>query len=158
MSAPDPLWSESESLTLRLSGVWILRALVGHTHFDADEQDAFWDCVTDAALRTQGLARWILEAMASDRRWLFDEFQLDDRPIVSGLNAVVRLLDRADPDEAHRVRSTLLDLGHSFARARGPFGRRMTTEDEQTLMLVEQLLQPDSAIASGSPMNSDVPI
>jgi hypothetical protein len=158
MSGPDGLWSESESLTLRLSGVWILSALVGHTQFDIDEQDAFWDGVTDAALRTEGLARWILEAMASDRRWLFDEFKLDDRPIVSGLSAVVRLLDRADTAEAYRVRSTLLDLGRSFARARGPFGRRMNAEDEQTLMLVEQLLQPESAIANDSPMNSDLPI
>jgi len=158
MSAPAPYWSDAESLTLRLSGVWILSALVGHTHFNDDEQDAFWDGVTDAALRTHGLARWILEATAADRRWLFDEFHLDDRPIVSGLNAVVRLLERADPAEADSVRATLLELGRSVARARGPFGRRMTTEDEQTLLLVEQLLQPDSAIASGSPMNSDLPI
>jgi hypothetical protein len=152
------LWSESESLTLRLSGVWIVSALVGHTQFNADEQDAFWDAVTDAALRAEGLARRILEAMAAERGWLFDEFRLDDRPIVSGLNAVVRLLDRADPVEAYRVRSALLSLGQSFARARGPFGRRMTAEDEQTLVLVEQLLQPDSSTANDNPMNSDLPI
>jgi hypothetical protein len=74
-------WSDSESLTLRLSGVWIVSALVGHTHFDADEQDAFWDAVTDAALRADGLGRRIFEAMAAERGWLFDEFKLDDRPI-----------------------------------------------------------------------------
>jgi hypothetical protein len=96
--------------------------------------------------------------MAAERGWLFDEFTLDDRPIVSGLNAVVRLLDRADPVEASRVRSALLGLGQSFARARGPFGRRMTAEDEQTLVLVEQLLQPDSATSNDNPMNSDLPI
>jgi hypothetical protein len=158
MAGLGDLWSESESLTLRLSGVWIVSALVGHTQFDDNEQDAFWNSVTDAALRAEGLSRRILEAMAADRTWLFDEFKLDDRPIVSGLNAVVGLLDRADAMEAYRVRSTLLDLGHSFARARGPFGRRMTTEDEQTLVLVEQLLQPESTIANDSPMNSDLPI
>lgn len=158
MSGPDGVWSESESLTLRFGGVWIVSALVGHTHFDADEQDAFWNCVTDAALRTEGLSRRILEAMAADRRWLFDEFRLDDRPIVSGLNAVVRLLDRADAHEADAVRSTLLNLGHGFARARGPFGRRMTAEDERILMLLEQLLQPETAMANDSPMNSDLPI
>jgi hypothetical protein len=158
MAGVGDLWSESELLTLRLSGVWIVSALVGHTHFDDDEQDAFWDGVTDAALRAEGLARRILEDMAADRGWLFDEFKLDDRPIVSGLNAVVRLLDRADALEAYRVRSTLLGLGQSFARARGPFGRRMTPEDEQTLVLVEQLLQPDSTTASDNPLNSDLPI
>jgi len=33
----------------------------------------------------------------------------------------------------------------------------MTAEDEQTLALVEQLLQPDSITANDSPMNSDLP-
>ena len=40
--------------------------------------------------------------MAADRKWLFDEFEHDDRPIVSGLNTVVRLLERADVTEADR--------------------------------------------------------
>jgi hypothetical protein len=158
MPGLDERWSESESLTLRLGAVWMLSALVGQTRFDADEQDAFWDCVTDAALRTDGLARQILEAMAADRKWLFDEFQLDDRPIVSGLNMVVHLLERADAAEADPVRSTLVAVGRGFARARGPFGRRVTVEDERILTLLEQLLQPESAISMDSPMNSDLPI
>lgn len=158
MSDPKVAWSDSEYLTLRLAGVWILSALVGQARFDEDEQNAFWDCVTDAALRSHGLARQILEAMAADRRWLFDEFGLDDRPIVSGLNSVSRLLDRVDHDEAERVRSTLLDVGYGFARARGPFGRRLTPQDEQTLLLVQQLLQPESALGADNPMNSELPI
>ena len=158
MSIPRVPWSDSESLTLRLAGVWILSALVGQARFDEDEQNAFWDCVTDAALRTDGFARQILDAMAADRRWLFDEFGLDDRPIVSGLNSVSRLLDRVDRDEAERVRTTLLDIGYRFARARGPFGRRLTPQDEQTLLLVHQLLQSDSALGADNPMNSELPI
>jgi hypothetical protein len=158
MPPPHAPWSESESLTLRLAGVWILSALVGHARFDEDEQNAFWDCVTDAALRSHGLARQILDAMAGNRRWLFDEFGLDDRPIVSGLNSFSRLLDRVDPGEADQVRSTLLDVGYGFARARGPFGRRLTPQDEQTLLLVQQLLQPESALGADNPMNSELPI
>lgn len=158
MPGLEEQWSESECLTLRLGAVWILSALVGQTHFDADEQEAFWDCVTDAALRTDGLPRQVLDAMAADRKWLFDEFELDDRPIVSGLNTVVRLLERADVTEADRVRSTLMAVGRGFARARGPFGRRLTVEDERILALLEQLLQPESDIMRDSPMNSDQPI
>ncbi len=154
----DERWSESELLTLRLGPVWILSALVGQTYFDTDEQDAFWDCVTEAALRADGLPRQILEAMAAERQWLFDEFQLDDRPIVSGLNAVVRLLERADAHEADRVRSTLMTVGRGFARARGPFGRRLTVEDERVLSLIEQLLQPEADLVRDSPMNSEEPI
>jgi hypothetical protein len=158
MTRSDELWSESEWLTMRLGAVWVLSALVGRTRFDADEQDAFWDCVAETALTAQGLGNRILHAMAAERRWLFDEFELDGRPIVSGLNAVVALLDRVDATEADQVRSMLLRLGQDFARARGPFGRRITVEDEQTLLLVEQLLQSASATANNNPLNSDLPI
>ena len=34
----------------------------------------------------------------------------------------------------------------------------MTAEDEQTLVLVEQLLQPDSTTSNDNPMNSDLSI
>src|SRR4029453_6110266 len=158
MSDRDPRWSEPEWLTLRLGGIWIVSALVGRTRFDADEQNAFWDCLTDVAVAAGSLDRRILQGTAANRRWLFDEFELDGRPIVSGLNAVVVLLERADAGQARRVRATLLGLGQRFGLARGPFGRRMTVEDEQTLLLIEQLLQTDSAPAQDNPMNSDLPI
>ena len=158
MSGFDRRYSEPEWLTLRLGAVWILSALVGRTRFDEDEQDAFWDAVTRAALQAEGLDRDVLYAMAAERRWLFDEFELDGRPIVSGLNAVVALLDRSDAMEADRFRTTLLHIGRGLALARGPFGRRMTIEDEQTLVLVEQLLQSERSTADDNPLNSDLPI
>ena len=71
---------------------------------------------------------------------------------------MVGLLDRAGPHDADRARSTLLELGQAFARARGPFGRRMSTEDEQTLLIVEQLLMSESATREHNPLNSDLPI
>lgn len=158
MPAPERRYSEAEWLTLRLGAVWILSALVGRTRFDEDEQAAFWDGVTGLALHAQGLDREVLYAMAAERRWLFDEFELDGRPIVSGLGAIVRLLDRTDAAEADRFRATLLGLGRALAMARGPFGRRITVEDEHTLVLVEQLLQSDRATADDNPLNSDLPI
>jgi hypothetical protein len=96
--------------------------------------------------------------MAADRRWLLDEFYLEGRPTASGLIAVVELLDRAGTPDAERARSMLLELGQAFARARGPFGRRMSTDDEQTLLIVEQLLTADSATREHNPLNSDLPI
>ena len=96
--------------------------------------------------------------MAADRRWLLDEFYLDGRPTASGLIAVVGLLERADPQDADRFRAMLLELGQAFARARGPFGRRMSAEDEQTLLIVEQLLTTESATREHNPLNSDLPI
>ena len=60
--------------------------------FDDDERGAFWDAVTDAALRSTGPGRDLLGTAAAERLWLFDEFELDGRPVVSGLLSVTRLL------------------------------------------------------------------
>ena len=148
-------WSEQEWFTLRLGPVWVLSALVGRVRFDDDERGAFWDAVTDAALRSTGPGRDLLGTAAAERRWLFDEFELDGRPVVSGLLSVTRLLERMDPDTLTDVRAELPAcrwLG--VALARGHFGRRMTLEDEQTLVLVEQLLQTARETLNDNPLDS----
>ncbi|MGI8458437.1 MAG: hypothetical protein ACR2LI_10040 [Propionibacteriaceae bacterium] len=147
-------WSDPEWLTLRLGPLWALSALTGRCRFDADEQRAFWDCVSEVATASSGLSRTLLAAMASDRRWLFDEFELDGRSIVSGFNAVTTLLERAGRETSADVRQMLLRVGREFARARGPFGRRITIEDQQTLLLMEQLLQSSTETADDNPLNS----
>lgn len=151
-------WSEPEWLTLRLSPLWALSALTGRCRFDVDEREAFWDCVTDVANVSTGLSRELLAAMASDRRWLFDEFELDGRSIVSGFNAVTSLLERAGQESSEDVRRTVLRLSREFARARGPFGRRITVEDQQTLLMMEQLLQSIAETAGDNPLNSHLAI
>jgi hypothetical protein len=152
------LWSDTEWLTLRLGALWGLSALTGRSRFDADEQEAFWDCVTEVATGSSGVARQVLAAMAADRRWLFDEFELDGRSIVSGFNAITTLLERTDPAASQETRRTVLQVSRSFARARGPFGRRITIEDQQTLLLMEQLLQTTRETAGDNPLNSDLRI
>ncbi len=147
-------WSEQEWFTLRLGPVWVLSALVGRVRFDDDERGAFWDAVTDAALRSTGPGRDLLGTAAAERRCLFDEFELDGRPEVSGLLSVTRLLERMDPDTRTDVRSSFLRVGVGVALARGHFGRRMTLEDEQTLVLVEQLLQTARETLDDNPLNS----
>ena len=151
-------WSEQEWFTLRLAPVWVLSALAGRIRFDEDERGAFWDAVTDAALRSEGPGRELLGTAAAERLWLFDEFELDGRPVVSGLLSVSRLLERMDPDTRTDVRSSILSVGAGVALARGHFGRRMTLEDEQTLLLVEQLLQTAPETLSDNPLNSPATI
>jgi hypothetical protein len=151
-------WSDADASTLRLGPVWVLSALTGRTAFDEDERGAFWDAVTDAALRSTGPGRAVLEATASERRWLFDEFALDGRPVVSGLLAVTRLLEVMDPDTRGDVRRTVLRIGESVALARGHFGRRMTIEDEQTLVIVEELLRTTAETLGDNPLNSPAAI
>ncbi len=77
---------------------------------------------------------------------------------MSGLLSVSRLLERMAADTRDDVRASILRVGGSVARARGPFGRRMTIEDEQTLLLVEQLLQTDAETASDNPLDSPAAI
>ncbi|GAB2775043.1 hypothetical protein ACXR8F_04770 [Terrabacter sp. AAH1] len=151
-------WSEADVVTLRFGPVWVLSALTGRTVFDDDERGAFWDAVTDAALRSTGAGRAVFETAASERRWLFDEFALDGRPVVSGLLAVTRLLERLSAEARDDVRLGIVRVGAAVALARGPFGRRMTTEDEQTLVLVDELLRTSKETAEDNPMNSPAAI
>ena len=151
-------WSPFERLTLRLGPVWVMSALCGRCRFDSLEQEAFWSTVEDVAGDVDGLARDVLVEALGDRRWLFDEFELDSRPIVSGLSQVVTLLERVDLDSSSTTRRALLDVGHGVARARGPFGRRESLQDAQTLLLVAQLLQTMSETADHNPLNSDLPL
>ena len=151
-------WSEQEWATLRLAPVWVLSALAGQVRFDEDERGAFWDAVTDAALRSTGPGRELLGTAAAERRWLFDEFELDSRSVVSGMLSVTRLLERMSPDTRDDVRASILRVGEGVARARGHFGRRMTLQDEQTLLLVHQLLQTAPETSSDNPLNSPAAI
>ncbi len=112
-------WSEQEWFTLRLAPVWVLSALAGRVRFDDDERGAFWDAVTDAALRSTGPGRELLGTAAAERRWLFDEFELDGRPVVSGLLSVSRLLERMAADTRDDVRASIL---RSAAPSPGPVG------------------------------------
>lgn len=151
-------WSEADLATLRLGPVWVLSALTGRMTFDEDERGAFWDAVTDAALRSSGAGRAVFETAASERRWLFDEFALDGRPVVSGLLAVTRLLEGMSAEGRDDVRRGIVRVGAAVAQARGPFGRRMSIEDEQTMVLIEQLLQTNAETTEDNPLNSPAAI
>lgn len=154
----EGLWDTTERRTLRLGPVWVLSALTGRSRFDEDEQRAFWDGVTSAALSTGTLGRSVMSDAAAHRRSIFDEFAADGRPVVSGLLAVTQLLARVAPESRDEVRRAYLGVGRSFALARGPFGRRMSLQDERSLVLVAQLLQTSAETVGDNPLNSALPI
>lgn len=131
--------------TLQFGPLWVLSALAGtYTRFDPIELDAFWDTVVEVALRTPEPARAVLASTTHDRAHLLLDFAADGRPVVSGLTHVVEVLDRMGPPLAHDYRMALLGVGRSIARARGPYGRRITEDDEQKLLLVAALLEIES--------------
>ena len=47
-------------------------------------------------------------------------------------------------------------VGSGVARARGPFGQRITDHDAQTLELVAQLLESAAETAENNPLNANV--
>ncbi len=149
-------WSESEWLTLRLGPVWVISAVIGRSRFDELEQEAFFDSVEQAPVGETALAWQLMQDILRNREWLFDEFSLDDRSIVSGLGQVAALLERVAPEVSRETRETILRVGHGVARARGPFGRRITDHDAQTLELVAQLLETTAETADNNPLNADV--
>ena len=132
--------------TLQFGPFWILSAVAGtYNRFKSYELEAFWDTVVAVAVRTSRPARDILISMAEDRPGLLLDFELDDRPVVSGLRHIVDILNRLQPAASSDFRLALLRIGVGIARNRGPYGRTITPEHEQLLELIAELLEMDSA-------------
>jgi hypothetical protein len=132
--------------TLQFGPFWILSAVAGtYNRFKSYELEAFWDTVVAVAVRTSRPARDILTSMAEDRPGLLLDFELDDRPVVSGLRHIVDILNRLEPGASSAFRLALLRIGVGIARNRGPYGRTITPEHEQLLELIAELLEMDSA-------------
>jgi len=152
------VWSDAEWLTLQLGPVWVTSALLGRSQFDELEQEAFWRAVEDAPIGDSALPWQLMQAITRNRDWLLDELILDDRSIITGLSQVTSLLERVPVDISRETRAAILRVGSGMARARGPFGRRITDYDAQTLELLAQLLESTAETAENNPLNSDVAI
>jgi hypothetical protein len=146
-------WSGAEWLTLQLGPVWVVSALLGRSHLDELEEVAFWRAV-DEAPEDSALSWQLAQAMSRNRDWLLDEFLLDDRSIVSGLGQVASLLERVSPEVSRDVRKCMLRVGSGLARARGPFGQRISDQDRLTLELVAQLLETAEETMRFNPLNA----
>jgi hypothetical protein len=139
--------------TLQFGPLWVLSALAGtSSRFDPDELDTFWDTVVHATLRAPEPIRGWLTSLAVDRPGLLLDFELDNRPVVSGLSRVCAVLDQLGSQLSADFRLTLLRIGIAVGRARGPYGRRLTFEDTQLLLLLAQLLE----IEAVPPIGDDV--
>jgi hypothetical protein len=125
--------------TLQLGPLWVLSALVGtHTRFAEPDLAAFWDAVVSEGLRAPQEARRVLGSLTLDRSGLLLDLELDGRSVVSGLRDVVGVLGVDERVEGYR--RALVRIGGAVARARGPYGRQISTEDLSRLLLVAQLL------------------
>ena len=146
-------WSDAEWLTLQFGSVWVVSALVGRSRLEGLEVEAFWRSVDDAP-QDSPLGWQLMRAMTLNREWLLQDFQLDDRSIVSGLNEVASLLERVPPEVSRDVREGMLRVGSGLAQARGPFGQRISDQDALTLQLLAQLLETAHETAHDNPLNA----
>ena len=138
--------------TLQFGPLWVLSALAGTSRFADDERAAFWDAVVQVTLRTPHPARAILVSLAADRSGLLRDFELDERSVVTGFTHINRTLASLDAQTAGAYRLALLRVGMAMGRARGPYGRSLTFEDTQLLLLVAQLLDLETV----PPLDADV--
>lgn len=144
------MFASDDLRTLQLAPLWILSALSGvQSGFDENDLDALWDSIVDVIRRTTGAARDVLVSSAADRSGLLLDFELDDRSVVTGLGHAVAALDRLDPTTAYDFKLALLRIGVGVGRARGPYGKKVSLRDEQTLLLIAELLEIRSAPTAG---------
>jgi hypothetical protein len=104
----------------------------------------------DAAATSPGsLSREVLSSVAADLPGLVAEYDGYGGTIVSGLTSVSDTLVDQPPPEIEAFRSALIHvLGAGIARARGPYGRQLTTESSQMLMMMEEFLRPGMFFAA----------
>jgi len=134
--------------TVHLGPLWVLSALTGTSRFGTDDLNAFWDALVEIALGLPEPGRGLLTSMTADRPRLLSDFAADERPVVSGLRHVVAVLDQFEPPTGQQVKTAMLRMGLAVGRARGPYGRKLTFEDHQRLLLVAQLLEVEAAPAA----------
>jgi hypothetical protein len=135
VKAIDPLH------VLQLGPVWMLSAVAGTgTRFSPLDRETFWETLSSVSRRTPGAAGAVLESVLDAGPDLFLDFELDDRPLVSGLRNVSEVLDGMDAELSADYRLALLRIGVGLARARGPYGRQVSPENEQLLLLLAELL------------------
>jgi hypothetical protein len=143
--------------TLRIAPIWVFSAVTGRSaRFDPLEVEAFWRCLEGAALMADGVTFDVLSETSTDRAGSIETFLRDGRPAASGLLEVADALASLPEDDARQLRDVLLsDIGEGVARARGPFGRSVSREDQVMLGLVAELL----AVGDGSnPLDSPYPV
>jgi hypothetical protein len=130
--------------TLQYAPFLVLSGVAGRYGNFAVEEVAVFERWLDAAMRAPGsLNREVLSSVAADITELTSEYECYGGTIVSGLTSVSDVLVHQPPPEIEAFRSALIHvLGAGVGRARGPYGKELTTECSQMLVMMEEFLRP----------------
>ena len=141
--------SAADRKTFEFASFWMLTAVVGrYCGFNQPTVEAL-DVALATAGPSDGLAYNVVVGVRGRLPEVLTDFELDGRPIVSGLMQVDDLLTRVPPTDAEAVRSLLVDtVGMGIARARGPFGVEATREDAERVELAAAILAPTRPFGS----------
>ena len=136
--------------TLQLAPFLILSGVSGrYRDFAVEEMVVFERWLDEAARAPGSLNREVLSSVAADITGLAAEYARYDGTIVSGLAAVGDILVCQPEPEVDAFRGALVQvLGTGIARARGPYGKQLTTESEQMLEMLEEFLRPGVTFAA----------
>ena len=130
--------------TLQYAPFLVLSGVSGRYGNFVVEEVAVFERWLDAAVRAPGsLSREVLASVATDITELTSEYECYGGTIVSGLTAVGEVLIHQPLPEVEAFRSALIHvLGAGIARARGPYGKELTTESSQMLTMMDEFLRP----------------
>jgi hypothetical protein len=130
--------------TLQRAPFLVLSGVSGrYGRFAPEEVIVFERWLGAAASAPGSLSREVLSSVAADTTGLLAEYEAYGGTIVSGLTSVSDVLLGQPLPEIEAFRNALINvLGAGVARARGPYGRQLTTESSQMLTMMEEFLRP----------------
>ena len=137
---------------LQFAPFLILGGVSGRYRGFASQEMLVFERWLDEASRAPGnLNREVLGPVSADVPGFRADFEDYELTIVSGLTAVGKILVGQPLLEIELFRTALVKiLGAGMARARGPYGKQMTVEDEQMLTMLEEFLRPTDVFPAQS--------
>jgi hypothetical protein len=124
--------------TLRTGPFWLLAALTGQPSPGPDESRIYEEALESLATNADpDVAHLLLDV---DDDGAIRLAATDNRSVATGLTNIAMALRRLDAETAADYRRALLTLGFTIAKAHGPFGKSITPEDGQTLVVCASLI------------------
>ncbi len=135
---------------LQLAPFLVLSGICGRCRDFPVEETIVFERWLDEASRAPGtLSGEVLSSVSADMSAVLADYESFPGTIVSGLTTVIGVLVGQPLDEIDAFREALIHvLGEGIARARGPYGKQITTESAQMLLMLEEFLRPDIVFAA----------